>query len=416
MEPLETQRRTVRLPRRDLFYLVVGAIVLLEVAGLVMRSLGHHVVTPMFTWPLYFLGPIAAWTAKPRKVRTGVVRVDASSVALGGEVLARREHLGMGVLRREGSELWLRVSGAGWRRGRLLDIALRSEEEARNLLERLGLDAKSRTSLFVLRAPGASSARALTVLVFTVAMMFGFVFAMANLHAVIPRVMGMVASITLMVGAFIALARSKAIRLTVGVDGLLVKEGFAAPRFIPHDDVANASAEWAIVTLALRDATSLRFGAGPATRGKVDDEQAKHAEAIVQKILDARAAFADLSADTTNVPALARASRSTHDWLLALHRVAESGGTYRDGSVSREKLLRVAESAHAGDVARVAAAVALARGATGDEKARLAAVAESAAAPALAQRIRVATTTTDEAELEKMIEEAEEAERGTRRA
>jgi hypothetical protein len=84
--------------------------------------------------------------------------------------------------------------------------------------------------------------------------------------------------------------------------------------------------------------------------------------------------------------------------------------------VTREKLLRVAESGHAGNVARIAAAVALAKGATDDEKARLASIAESAAAPALAQRIRVATTTTDEAELEKMIEEAEEAEMGVRRA
>ena len=417
MEPLETQRRTVRLPRRDLFYLLLGAITLFELVGLVLKLMGYPVVTPMFTWPLYLIGPMMAWTARPRKLRSGAVRVDAGAVAVDGEVLARREHLGMGILRREGSDLWLRVSGAGWRRGRLLDIALENEDEAKGLLERLGLDAKSRTALFILRTQKSSAgAGALMGLVMAALVVMTTVFATTHLHSVFAAVFGVIAATTMMVGSFIALARSRAVRMTIGVDGLLVKEGFAAPRFIPHDDVATAVAEGATVHVTLHDGTSLRFLAGAESRRKVDDEQTKHAEAIAQKIVEARAAFIDLSKDTANVPALARASRSTRDWLLALQGVAESGGTYRDGSVTREKLLRVAESGHAGNVARIAAAVALAKDATDDEKARLASIAESAAAPALAQRIRVATTTTDEAELEKMIEEAEEAELGVRRA
>lgn len=411
MDAHEPTKRAVRVPRTSVFYTYLVCVLVAEIAALIARSQGVHLPQPVFFWPLYMLGPVLAWTAIPRQRREGRVRVDSAGVTLNGEPLAKREELSMGLVRRESESTWLRLSGKTRWMSKMLDIAVDDGAEAERILGFLGLDAKSRTSMFQVFVDGH---RRFVVALVAIGAAFGAalvaMLGLARGGASPALFLGALAVLCVAItGGLIGAIRAQRAKITVGVDGLSIDEGFKKPRFLAHDRIRDARATGASLDLVLDDGTTLRYQCGQRTQNKKRSEEAQRvAESIVEKIRAARAAFDELSGDTGNVPALARARRTTKEWIEALRRIAEGEGAgYREGTVPRERLLRVAESAHAPEASRLAAAIALSRSATAEEKERLSALATASASPAMQKRFRVAIDSADEtATLEKMLEEA----------
>jgi hypothetical protein len=321
MSSYEPTKRTVRVPRTGALWVFLIAVVLAEVAALIARAQGVHVPPPAFWWPLYALGPVIAWSSMPRQKRTGSVRVFDSGVTLDGATLARREELELGLVRREGDTTWLRLRAKSRWLPKMLDVAVDDAAEAERILALLGLDAKSRTTDFTLFVDGGDKLAALVVAV-------GFAAAIAAIGVLVAlrsigplgSVAGLIAVVVVVAGALVAFLRSRRAKLTVGVDGLRIAQGFDAPRFVPHDRIREANAHEGKLTVRLTDGTELVWRAQERRRkkGPYAGEDQKLAEAIVEKLHAARAAFQDLGGDVGNVPALARARRSTSEWLDAL--------------------------------------------------------------------------------------------------
>ncbi len=410
---LEPAKRAVRVPRPGALYTFLALVVVAEVAALVARAQGAHLPPPAFWWPLYALAPVLAWSSLPRKRRTGRVLVQDAGVSIDGEMVARRAELSLGLVRREGDATWLRLSGKSKLMAKMVDVAVTDEDEAERILAVLGLDAKSRTAEFNVFS---GSADKLVAAVVAFGVLGGVIAAGALLagHVVGPAVsFAMMLAIALAVlGGALFAARTRQAKLTVGVDGLQIVQGFRRPRFVAHDAIREATANAGTLTLRLADGETLSYLCGQQRRSKDPSggEPQKLAEAIVTKLRAARSAFDELAGDVGNVPALARARRSTSEWVAALRRIGEAAdGGYREGMVPRERLLRVAESTHAPERVRIAAAVALAAGATTEEKERLHAAAEASASPELQRRLRVAVDPAAElALLERVLDEADD--------
>ncbi|CAN5550965.1 hypothetical protein BH09MYX1_BH09MYX1_38080 [soil metagenome] len=401
---------TVRLPRKEALWAFLAVAVAAEIAAAIARSRGVQLPPPAYLWPVYVLAPILAWSSIPRQKREGRVRVDAKGVTLDGAVLAKQEELSVGLLRREGDATWLRLSGKNRWAAKIVDVAVDDGAEADKILTLLGLDAKSRTAIFHVFRQGRRHLMVplLGMAAFGVCVVVAMVAGFQSLSPAIS--LGLFGAFMVgLTGAAVAAVRAQRATVVVGVDGLRIDEGFKKPRFIPHDRIRNAEAIGGTLSLTFVDGTRADYRcAQKRRRQKADGEAQQLAEAIVVKIVSARAAFDELSNDVSNVPALARARRSPREWLDALRAIADGeAANYRDGTVPRERLLRVAESAHAPETDRLAAAVALAGSASPEEKERLRALAKASASPAMEKRFRIAIESDgSSAMIEQMLEEA----------
>src|SRR5262249_4353659 len=122
------------------------------------------------------------------------------------------------------------------------------------------------------------------------------------------------------------------VKLTAGADGLVVKQGFRR-RFIPHDQIVEVGPEGADLVVKLRSG-ELRY---PRTlrrnpNGRALEDGTGGARGIAKRIDEARAVYAELGGDMASIPALARAGKTTRDWLDALRRIgAEVDSGFRGG-------------------------------------------------------------------------------------
>jgi hypothetical protein len=133
------------------------------------------------------------------------------------------------------------------------------------------------------------------------------------------------------------------------------------------------------------------------------------ASGLFQRIQQARAVFAARGGEAPALAALARAGRTTPEWLDALRRAGEEAeGGFRDALAGRDRLWALALGAQTPPPTRVAAAVALrvAARADDDTRQRISAIAASCAAPELAARIRIAAEGDDE-DVEALLEKVE---------
>jgi hypothetical protein len=201
------------------------------------------------------------------------------------------------------------------------------------------------------------------------------------------------------------------VAVVVGADGLRIERTLRPARFVPHEAIRAVEIQDARVTLHLHRGEPVALGFGP-TSGRNASELGRREALAAHRCIQA-AREANRQAEPANVPAaaLARTARGTADWLRALRTmgVAASEGTFRSAPLRREELFRVLESPHGGHVEKVGAAIALASGLGDEEKPRLRIAIERTADAAHRERLRVATTSQDEAELARALEEAEEA-------
>jgi hypothetical protein len=345
------------------------------------------------------LGTLAfALFARRERYRIGSVVVDDEGARLGGELVPRASIKSAYYAPQvRGMPAAVRLLGDGDRV--LARIAVRSHEEADEIMGALGLGPTQRAARFPAFAPrGSPSAYVALGL---------FLAGGAVMAAAIPLQLPWLIAVAVLVMIVGSAAFNPCI-IHVGADGLLVGTRIG-PRFVPWSEVVSLeSASRGVVVRCKAEAiaipTSLTVAANPR------DEVAK------QALLDrAHAALAaHRRGEEPDVAALlARRGRPHAEWVRALfHR--EVG--FRTAPVLDDQLWSVVESATADATARAGAAAVLARAGGAAERERLRVAADGCAAPRLRAVLEKAADGASDAEVEAALLEVEADEDETRGA
>jgi hypothetical protein len=176
-----------------------------------------------------------------------------------------------------------------------------------------------------------------------------------------------------MMGAYVALttagaaAFARASRISVGVDGVLVK-GTSRRRFFAYGDIDGVKTSGTDI--------ELRRGTRTVLRLQLHGKDVARREALAARIEQAiTRAHAEREAPAVSFVASASSSE--------LANVAAGGGDYRRSAISREELWSLVEGPASGSHMRRAAAEALAKSGDETERARLRVAVDNSANPAL---------------------------------
>ena len=387
----------VRRPRTALLWTVAGLTVAFFVVATVLRV---H-VGPLPWWVLL---PLFAAIQRRPKITRSAIEASTEGLRIGGELVPRAS-LSTALLRRESGRSYVTLRNKS-RMGGHVDVEVSDDEQADRLCRALALDAASTTAEFTLFRAQKASRRARAFALAAVAgvmVMVGWTAALSTLPAfLIPLLL--VAPLLLMLVAIPIVAFHRRVKLRVGADGLVVREGFGRRRFVPHDDVTETRASGNHVVLAQKKG-DLVYSVGEERRRRRREELEQTAQSIVWRIDKAREAYRELAGDAPQAAlALDRGEASAREWLDRLRAIgAGANATFRSAQMTREQLLRVVESTTAAAKARLAALAALHDGLTEEEKPRIRVAAERCAEPALGERmVRVAFAPSEE-ELESAL-------------
>jgi hypothetical protein len=380
---------------------LAGAMVAL---GVGMAALRHffHGFQPFGPLPFWLIGPAIAAVQRRPKIETLAVSASPEGLVLGEKIVPRAK-LKSAMLRREGDRTFVLLRGAG-SMGASADVEVKNDDEADRLCTALALDAKSTTAEFALQRSNVAIGKPI------LAVMIAFIittFAAIRVHALAAPLVILGLAILLAAVGVPLLAFHHRVKLRVGADGLLVKEGLLRSRFVAHDEIEAVRALDNAVMIVTKHGT-MTFDVGAAARGKRNKKKhvdlASQAESIAWRIEKAREAYRALAGNAPQAAlALDRGGKTVREWIDQLRRVGEgANATFRDVGLTREQLLRVVESTTAAAKERLAAAVALRAGLTEEEKPRIRVAADRCVEPAMRDRmVRVAFADDDE-----MIEEA----------
>jgi hypothetical protein len=301
------------------------------------------------------------------------VRIDHDGLRVGDTLVARHAEIAEGFYQPRATFQGLRKEVYGSsvrvldRHGRIVFEAIASEEQANEILRALGLDATSRRVVFRAASPLVSTARrqALFVLVCLGLTAAG----RANAIAWLPLV------------AWVCAALWPS-RVVVGTDGVLVS-WLGRRRFIPTASITRAS-EHGDGAIRLHGpyerSETIRVAASPVRRARA---VIRRRDAVLARIREALADSRSRDSGGPLLALLARRGRSTRAWAEDVQRCAASETAYRDAGFGLDDFWRVVEDARAPNDARAAAGLALARALDDEGRARLLAVAERSASPAL---------------------------------
>lgn len=196
-------------------------------------------------------------------------------------------------------------------------------------------------------------------------------------------------------GVCAAYALSNKQHVVVGTDGLLLSQRATRRRRLPFGEIASVTREGTDVVVTLRSGEVLRLSRLSAgflrASSRAVAAAGRAADAMVQRVSEARALYDASSHDDGALARLARGDQGPTEWLAALRRLGEELGSYREGALERERLWSVVESETTPRALRLAAAIAL-HGAPGREAWTddlLARVGDRSAFPELPRGVRV---------------------------
>lgn len=324
----------------------------------------------------------------------GRVELSREGVRLGRRLAIPRSSIMSAHLQRQEDDWFVHVFH---RDGSCVTLWVPDRDDGREAIDALELDAGSATAGFLmLRRSYSKVSLTLPFLLWVVPTL-----AVPWIHGLaIP-----LAALATLLGFAVTATRMR--QVTVGADGIRVRDAFVlSPRFIPHDAIEDVQREASDVVLRLRGGDEVRLSMGFATS---TEETEGTAQALVDRIREARAVFHASEGRAPALGALTRGERSTREWLDALRRAGEEAeGGFRDAVAGRARLWELVTSGQTPARARVAAAVALrvAAEADDDTRVRIAAIAESCAESEVAERMRVAAEGEDE-DLEALLEKVE---------
>jgi hypothetical protein len=363
-------------------------------------------------WPLWVVGPIIAAIQRKPNVEELAVVASAEGLSLGGKLVPRAK-LKSAVSRTEEDRTFVHLRTTS-PFGTSVDVEVHGDDEADHLCRALGLDAASTTAEFSLfRSKTSFGPLAATLMAFGAA--FGFVVAIVG-HSR----MAMIAMPFALLAAFVIsmplLALARTVKLRVGADGILVREGLGRRVFYPHDAITEVRAEGPHVVLERAHGGPLTYSARGQQRRKekLVEEQGREAESVVWRIEKAREACRALAGATPALGSAAlvleRGERTIQEWLDELRRVGEGANvTFRNALLTRSQLVDIVESTTLAAKVRLAAAIALRSKLSDDEKPRLRVAAERCVLPDLRERmVRVIDAPSDE-DVAAPLEEADAA-------
>jgi hypothetical protein len=399
---------TVRRPRVALLWTALAAYTAVLLAGIVAH-VGYGFGNLMW----WTLGPVIAAIQRRPKLEEASVVASADGLRVGDKLIPKAG-LTSALLRSEHDRSYVCLRG-----GRMwgsVDVAVKDGEDADALCAALGLDAKSTTAVFTLVRNMPKTWPIAVALAFATAALGLVIGLMATLNArafpAFALPLGFAAFIVVVVPLLVFLNR---VKLHVGADGLLVREGLGRSVFVPHDAITRVRVDGRKVIVGRTHGDPMQFEVGAAQRsGKaaVVEEQTRQAESVAWRIDKAREAYRALAGAAPQAAlVLERGGRSVREWLDALRRIGEGeGSTFRNATLTRDQLIGIVESTTAAARERLAAAVALRSKLTEEEKPRLRVAAERCVAPELRERmVRVIDTDADDEELTGLLEETERA-------
>jgi hypothetical protein len=380
---------TVRQPRVALMWTAVGLMVALMVGSALLRAFVGKEWAPLMQAPYWVIGPIIAAIQRRPKIETLPVEATAEGIRV-GKKLVTRASMKTALMRREAEKTWVVMRGWGLT-GAHVDVEVKDDAEADRLCSALGLDAKTTVAEFALTRPNLGIGK--PVLLVMVAFMVA-AFAAISIHAMIAPLVILALAILLAVVGVPLLALHHRVKLRVGADGVVIKEGLTRSRFVTHDEIESVRAAENTVLLQTKRET-MRFDVGARRKNKkqIQEDLARQAESVAWRIEKSRQAYLALAGEAPQAAlALDRGEKSVGEWIEQLKRVGQgANATFRDVGLTREQLMRVVESTSAAAKERLAAVVALRDGLTEDEKPRIRVAADRCVEPAMRERmVRVA--------------------------
>ncbi|MGZ3417682.1 MAG: hypothetical protein ACXWUG_01555 [Polyangiales bacterium] len=326
---------------------------------------------------------------RPRpEVERGALQLRQGSIWIGGIPVIPRADVREGVVvphTTEGTVVRLVT-----RTGGVIALAVKNVEQAKAVLEQLGLDVAHHAATFTIRSRNRSAF--MRRLWLSLGAFVGGVLAMAVLGGLL-RTPALVVPMPL-AAIFLALSIALPTRVTVGTDGLVLRRGLGRRDFVPLDGIEKAvvvegelSMNTTPINVELRGALGeIKEELFVDARKEGPFQEAVHAmllaraEGLAERIneaIDARK-----QAKTIDPAALARGGRNPRVWVDDLRTLLARAETFRAAPLSVEALTAIVEDASAPAVTRAAAAAALSNGSE-DVRARVRVAAEATAAPHL---------------------------------
>jgi hypothetical protein len=353
---------------------------------------------------------VLGWGLQRSKEKEARLTSSDGALVHDGVVIARRGEV------REG-HAWEVSDGAhvqlDTKRGRV-ELRMRRIEDARAVLQEVGVDASKRAASFRILAPSRTNHRARLG-----AMIVSIPLSVA-LAIVLQRATGHVTPGPVFMAPYLLSVLLGVIpgRIRVGVDGVLLR-WLGTSRFVPLADIEHAEvvvneglrkSVWVRLHLRANEAIDVMV-AMPSRYAEGRTNARAQAETIVERIEEARAvARGTAGRDAANV--LAREGRSAEGWLQSLRAAFARTEAFRAGPpLTLDQLWRVLEDAGARPWVRAAAAAALTSGAGDEDRKRIRVAAEATVAPKLRVALEAAAQG-DDARLTDALEQIEKESAG----
>jgi hypothetical protein len=216
------------------------------------------------------------------------------------------------------------------------------------------------------------------------------------------------------VAVVLALRKLRQRTLTVGADGIAVRNAFGTETLLPYSNVRSITQTGVDVSISLEDGKESRFGFGLNPTGDYWQRCLRRASMLTAILETTRTAYqraGALGEAGRKAAILARGGRPVTEWVNALRSLNETQASFRSATIPDDELWRITEDPTERQPVRVAAAVALRDRLDDHGTQRLRVVADSCAAPRLRIALDAAVDRNDAslAEALAQLEDAEQA-------
>lgn len=409
--PDETESKTLKLAlvRRNPWMLAIS------VLPMVMAVVAYFFAN----WALLLLVPYLVLLAsllftymwirnpRPREIE-GDVFVDEDCVLIGQSLALSRERIKAGfVVPRPDKRPIVRLGIKGI--GPAVEIRVDNEDDGREVLRRLSLDATQATASFKL--PSRIHANDRTELI-----PFAFIFVPMFLFVAVTLLTqtiynGLLLFYVASTFAAIAIPALTSTRLRIGADGIVLR-WLGKERFIAYDDILAIESyenkawyqrRWAGAHLRLRSEETITLPVSSV--GEVGGPRVRLVTSRLQQAHADHQRGARASAESR----LVRGERAMQTWVRDLRRAgAGAAANHRIAPMPTDRLLELAEDPYADPMTRANAAIALGANTESDGiRTRLRAAAHATAAPRLRIALEKAVDVHDEAALAEALAEVE---------
>lgn len=324
------------------------------------------------------LGLTHLWNRKWLE-RRGDLRADERGLWLDDVIVAPRSSLRHGhVLQRDGASYVLLA-----RMFQPVEVVVAHEEEGMELLRAMRLDAPRSVGQFTM-LPGTregARVRAGLLLASLPLILFG---SMRLAEGFVP----FFAPLFAWSFAVTIWSAHRHVRVSVGADGLHLRQLLSRARFIPFSALRTAELDGQNVHLRLRDGrveTMHHPSTGEGWKPLLYRDRADEGRMLVDRI-DAR--VEQLRGHGAEVALLARGERSTREWLHEVSLASDEHATFRAPALPVDELWRVVEDPALATTARAGAAFALRSRLDDAGRSRLRIAADACAEPKLRAALR----------------------------